>query len=354
MFTRLSGSQQLPEVVAETQSQDALPSFAAFNSNAGPVSSLKAPNDTSTSLSMPAIQDSQHSRNSQYFWPGQHAYSNGKSMHDSSIALWPQPRESFKIFQDSQPGNGLSQSGGLRSEGGRSLHQAETDEFIYRKPSVPPNSASKMVHRDAGTNATKRGGSSTSRTLADQDCASNGSVRGADAKRPLPEYVTKAADTRSSTPEWMQTSTTRRKNSYGTPGNSSSKRRASKTTPGPIADPRLENRNPPERPKRKVSGHIMTGYEPERKKRLSSDATMSMEQSRHFSRQSSTQRSNLPSFPTMPAVPKGLQYQRPSQKAQSHMKTLAGGSSRTKRGVRNPSKRKYLISGLQVLQQAKS
>lgn len=187
--------------------------------------------------------------------------------------------------------------------------QEERDKYTFRKKMPEPNSASKLVREGSqvSTGGKRRASGLSERAPLRERRFETPEVRGEAARS------SHSSVSNSSSPAYVQPASTRRSiRTYSNVPGGSAKRQTS-TQPSASQDPRLVGRNPSQAPKRKADTHITEGYEQERKKRLNATASVP----------SSSQQSirDLPTFPAMPANPKGSSIQ-------TRLRTLGGGSSR--------------------------
>ena len=335
--------QNLPETVEETQFENTSQSFKAFNSTTTPP---RASNAKATS-SMPPI-----SRIHQSKGDSRESSQGGivaEAAHNPPLGSGVGGRfssEGFAIYEDSRGVVDSLKSQDVqpnrRQDYGALSRQAKIEDYTFRKPFPPSNSASKRVHVDSEqSNRVFRDGSNTLRNLASRERTAN--VRGETSMTPgaggRPSSI-------SSSPAFThaKVASSRKISTYKASGGSGGERDQPKTDLGSTMDPRLVGWAPPVSTKRQAERHVVEGYETERKKRLSrgveNQLTNTNSSSLHSRAQSAT--SHPAQISRVAFGAGGSRNSRGVHASQSRMRNLAGGSSRTTRGVKKLSKRKLI------------
>ena len=319
-------SRHLPETVEETQFDERLPSFAAFNSSFASVRDPMSKPDSS----MPSAH------------PARASESSGRTAQHQSQAIGVQHiPDDFVIYEDSQGPSGSQGLQGVEErrqlQNSLDLDQAEKNKYTFQKSLPHPNSASKIVYPDGRqSDSLRRHRSNTHDSTASRDKGFKTPHVSREGKDE-PMRGVNPANPRSSSPDFVHASKAvgrKRSATYHTPGGSAGKRGPYRTNSGPTADSRLASRNPPVGTKRKSEGHIVEGYEHERKKRLNGGSGAAESTGRSLRSQTQASINDLPQFPAMHAGPRGSQQGVGLLGSQSRMRTLAGGSSRATRGVK--------------------
>ncbi|KAK5135786.1 hypothetical protein LTR08_004612 [Meristemomyces frigidus] len=336
-------SKQPPQVVQETQHNDTLPSFAAFN-NSMASSQVVRPKASSSLSSVPSLQGALSQLGTVYPFTASQKSHSGHDTHASQFTS-----NDFTIYEDSQLvknslGTQNTENRGVLQDSVR-LTQAEKNKYTFRKTYPDPNTASKLVHREEDVYGAKRrrSGSGVSREEV-QTPTVRGEGRDSASRGMHPPNANQTQASHSSSPDFIRdAATTRKTHTYhNTPGASgSAKRRLSRKNSGPSADPRLAKREAPAAPKRKAEGgHIVEGYEHERKKRLTkTSATAAVETSRYSLRANSNNQPSINDLPSMNSLSQrsGSSSQVGGAAPKSRMRTLAGTSSRTRQGHKKMS-----------------
>lgn len=305
----LDTASQVPrQLVEETQFDDYLPSFEAFNNGLSSSRVLKTRGGSSLS-SLPSLRGASQA-GSQNQPPLSQDQDRSQTVDRSNTT----PND-FVIYEDSQDDyahNALQDS--------ITLSQAEKDMYTFKKSWEHPNSG-KRRQSDSGSipRSLDEEGRGQKRTPSVHPPS-----RGTNLGRP-----NQAVAAHSSSPDFVPSAHGHKVSTYQTPGGSA-KHRTSRTDSGAAADPRLANREmgAPAGPKRKAEDHIVEGYEHERKKRLNS-GDGSQEMTQRYSLRGATQ----PSINDLPQMPRTSDRGSSS----SRMTTLGGRATRNARGVKKLS-----------------
>ncbi|KAK4580086.1 hypothetical protein LTR86_000288 [Recurvomyces mirabilis] len=305
------GAQHPSHIVEETQFDDNLPSFAAFNSN----TSTTAPRDKIVSVfTVPSAADA-HSQG------GGAAARRERSLHGP-----PDTSQGFSIYEDQMSQTSLPSQSQLQNS--LTWSDAEKEKYTFRKSFPKPNSASKMAPRNDDHDVQHR----------TESRSNNPAFR----TPPFRTVSDRASSKHSSTPDYINAAGTNHQQVTLTSGgyDSVSKRRMSRTDSQTKAnpDPRLLSRNtaaPVAAGKRKAEApYIAEGYEHERKKRKNAAPSKPQKPSGRYSLRTSS-RSSINDLPQMPHSSSSRAG--PTQSS-SRMRTLGGSSSRAARGSKKASK----------------
>ncbi|KAK3678542.1 hypothetical protein LTR78_001840 [Recurvomyces mirabilis] len=309
------GAQHPSHVVEETQFDDNLPSFAAFNSN----TSTAAPRHKIVSVfTVPSAADA-HSQG------GRAAARREGSLHGP-----PGTSESFSIYEDQMSQTSLPSQSQLQNS--LTWSDAEKEKYTFRKSFPKPNSASKMAPRNDDHDVQHR----------TESRSNNPAFR----TPPFRNVSDRASSNHSSTPDYINAAGTNHQQVNIDSGgyDSVSKRRISRTDSQTKAnpDPRLLPRNtaaPLAASKRKAEApHIAEGYEHERKKRKNAAAS----KPQNPSGRSSLRTSSQSSINDLPQMPHSSSSRGGPAQSSSRMRTLGGSTSRAARGNKKASKSKLL------------
>ncbi|KAK5124874.1 hypothetical protein LTR85_001064 [Meristemomyces frigidus] len=339
-------SKQLLQTVEETQFDDKLPSFAAFNNSMASSHAARSKPPSSV-FSVPSLRGTASQP------PTMHHSTTSEELrkdHDRQAAQ--SAFNEFVIYEDSQPlhhsSSSLHVDARRHVQDSSSLSQAEIEKYTFRKTYPHPNSASKMVHRaEQGDQGAKRRRSdisdaATSRGAAVHTPNIRGEGRDSASRGMHPPTATHTHVMHSSSPDFIHDAASARKtNTYHTPGGSgSAKRRLSRTNSGTPADPRLARREAPVTSKRKAEGFIVEGYEHERKKRLTKGPAAAPTKASRYSLRASTYQPSINDLPSMPSTSaRGSSSSQLSRAGpNSRMRTLAGSSTRATHGLKKLSK----------------
>jgi len=253
------------------------------------------------------------------------------------------PTADFTIYDDSQQADSSMDAARALKETttSSSLYwsQAEKDKYTYKPPVPLSNSASKRLRPADDSSHTlgfahsygpRDDMSSTFRQQTPQigDGGGRAALKG-------------TLSSHSSSPGFVHDSQTnnRRQSTYQSTNNSAGKRKASRNSSYNTADPRLVARNQAQAQKRKAEGQVVEGYEAERKKRLPIDIGVGGRALRSSAQSASNSLSMFP--PRSSGSRESSQHGSSLPRGPSHMRTLAGASSRNTRSTKKMSKRKW-------------
>lgn len=327
MLSFVDDSQRPGPVVEETQQQEELPSFAAVTSNFGTFSQPFELDSFPSMTSQTGLRDYDHIDSYERTWPeGQSQYINKRPTNSKVLVEDSQPA-AFAVYEDPQSDRPTANthSGQLQRQGSLPWSQEEKDNFTFRKPFPPPNSASKRIRQIDPRSATAKQPLGPSPNPATREPLK---IPGLGLRKESSELSDPPTSAKSSTSSFVPSGSARKLTTYQNSGGSAGMRRSSRTQSNPIADPRLAARKQPPAQKRKAEPQIFDGYEQERKKRTRA--------------QTQSTSTAITSFPTM--LSGSMSSQKPSSSSNSgpRMRNLAGGSSRTVKGTKKLSKSKFL------------